>query len=168
STKLTWPSDRSSRDSIIRETRSQIGKAALPTDKRVVVEKFDRFLIIHTSAGDRINLTLGELFEEVLLREGLVRHWWNDGYRILFELTTQEFDVHHIARSLFKSDEGTEGFLKAVIRKHFPFGYYMKFIAERFGALKRGVMLSEEALKELTVKFRFTPIFDETLREAEL
>ncbi len=44
----------------------------------------------------------------------------------------------------------------------------MKFIAERFGALKRGVMLSEEALKELTVKFRFTPIFDETLREAEL
>ena len=151
-TRVEWPSDRSSRDSIIRETRSQIEKAALPTDKRVVVEKFDRFLIIHTSAGDRINLTLGELFEEILLREGLVRHWWNDGYRILFELTTPEFDVHQVSQSLFKFGDGTEGFLKAVIRKHFPFGYYMKFIAERFGALKRGMMLSEESLKESDCK----------------
>jgi ATP-dependent Lhr-like helicase len=42
----------------------------------------------------------------------------------------------------------------------------MKFIAERFGALKRGRMLSGDALKELGVKFRFTPIYEETMREA--
>ncbi len=163
----SWPSDRSSRACIISELKSQLSLGPVPTDQRLVVEKFDRFLIVHTSAGDRINLTLGEFFEEILLREGLIRHWWNDGYRILIELTTGEFDVSDIAARLLKFDQGTPGFLRAVIRKHFPFGYYMKFIAERFGALKRGMMLSEEALKELTVKFRFTPIFEETLREAE-
>src|SRR5579864_2923192 len=42
----------------------------------------------------------------------------------------------------------------------------MKFIAERFGALKRGRMMSGEEMKELGVKFRFTPIYEETLREA--
>ncbi|MCL5067672.1 MAG: hypothetical protein M1368_04885, partial [Thaumarchaeota archaeon] len=56
----------------------------------------------------------------------------------------------------------------SVITKHFPFGYEMKFIAERFGALKRGRMLSGDAMKELAVKYRFTPIYEETLREARV
>ena len=164
----TWPSDRSSRLSVVRETIAQSSAGAVPTDSRIVVEKFDRFVIVHTSSGDRINDTLGEFFEEILLREGLIRHWWSDGYRILIELTTDELSAKEISSKLLRFEANTEGFMKAVIRKHFPFGYYMKFIAERFGALKRGLMLSEEALKELTVKFRFTPIYEETLREAEL
>lgn len=163
-----WPSDASSRSAVVNEVKAQSAKGKVPTDSRIVLEKFDRFLIVHTSAGDRINETLGELFEEILLRRGLIRHWWSDGYRILIELVTDEFSVDDVASDLLRYESGTEGFLKAVMRKHFPFGYYMKFIAERFGALKRGMMLSEEGLKELTVKFRFTPIYDETLREAEL
>jgi ATP-dependent Lhr-like helicase len=44
----------------------------------------------------------------------------------------------------------------------------MKFIAERFGALKRGLMFSGDSLKELALRFRMTPIYDETIREALL
>lgn len=164
----TWPSDRSSRLSVVKEIANQSSAGVVPADSKIVIEKFDRFVIVHTSAGDRINDTLGEFFEETLLREGLIRHWWSDGYRILIELTTDELPVKEISSKLLRYEPNTEGFIKAVIRKHFPFGYYMKFIAERFGALKRGLMLSEQALKELTVKFRFTPIYEETLREAEL
>ena len=163
-----WNADRNARAGIIQELHSQKEAGAIPTENRIVIEKFDRYLIIHTSRGERINVTLGELFEEILLRKGLVRRWWNDGYRIMIELTTEEFDPKEIAGELFDFNSQRRGFLNAVIRKHFPFGYYMKFIAERFGALQRGMMLSEEALKELVVKFRFTPIYDETLREALL
>ncbi|MGI0084749.1 MAG: hypothetical protein ACREBQ_06675, partial [Nitrososphaerales archaeon] len=161
-----WNADRNARARILDEARSQKQLALLPTDSRIVLEKWKRYLIVHTSAGERINLTLGELFEETLLRKGLVRHWWNDGYRILIELTTEEYDLREISELLFQYDSTKKGFLNAVIRKHFPFGYYMKFVAERFGALKRGLMLSSEALKDLVVKFRFTPIYEETLREA--
>jgi ATP-dependent helicase Lhr and Lhr-like helicase len=42
----------------------------------------------------------------------------------------------------------------------------MKFIAERFGALRRGLMFSGDSLKELALRFRMTPIYDETIREA--
>jgi ATP-dependent Lhr-like helicase len=161
-----WNADRNVRSAILNELELQNQNYSVPSGKQVLVEKFDRYLIIHTSKGDRINLTLGELFEEILLRKGLIRHWWNDGYRIMIELTTEEFDVAEIASLLLDYDEKKKGFVNAVIRKHFPFGYYMKFIAERFGALKRGMMLSGEALKDLIVKFRFTPIYEETLREA--
>ncbi len=161
-----WNADRIVRTAVLDETRRQREQSAVPTDSRIVVEGWKRYLVIHTSAGDRINLTLGELFEEILLRKGLIRYWWNDGYRILIELTTEEYNLNEIASLLLSYDDTKKGFLNAVIRKHFPFGYYMKFIAERFGALKRGLMLSEDSLKDLVVKFRFTPIYEETLREA--
>jgi ATP-dependent helicase Lhr and Lhr-like helicase len=164
-TKL-WNTDKNVRESILDEVEKQAKQSAVPTDRRIVVEKFERYLIIHTSTGDKINDTLGELFEEILLRKMLIRHWWADSYRILIELTTDEFDPVEISRTLFEYNDAKAGFLSAVIRKHFPFGYYLKFIAERFGALKRGMMLSDGALKELVLKFRFTPIYEETLREA--
>ncbi len=159
--------EKFARDSVIDEIRNQSQLSKVPTEQRIVVERFKNYFVIHTSAGDRVNSTLGELFEERLLRMGgLIRSWWSDGYRILLELSTEEFELQEIVEKLFHYDSTVSGFLDAVIRKHFPFGYEMKFIAERFGALKRGRMLSGDALKELGVKFRFTPIYDETLREA--
>jgi len=44
----------------------------------------------------------------------------------------------------------------------------MKQIAERFGALSRGRLMYGGAMKELQVRFRLTPIYDETIREAQL
>jgi len=44
----------------------------------------------------------------------------------------------------------------------------MKQIAERFGALSRGRLMYGGAMKELQVRFRLTPIYDETIREAQV
>ncbi len=159
--------EKSARDSFVEETRIQSRTSSVPTDMKIVVESFRNYLVVHTSAGDRVNLTLGELFEERLLRMGgLVRNWWSDGYRILIELSTGEVDLESVTEKIFHYDPTLISFIDGVMRKHFPFGYEMKFIAERFGALKRGRMLSGDALKELGVKFRFTPIYEETMREA--
>ncbi|MGI0091216.1 MAG: hypothetical protein ACREBS_05865, partial [Nitrososphaerales archaeon] len=162
-----WNAEKFARQSVLSEIKAQMNVSTVPTQDRIVIERLKNYLILHTSAGDRVNATLGELFEERLLRMGgMIRHWWTDGYRILIELSTEEYELDELVEKLFHYDDSVSGFLNGVIRKHFPFGYEMKFIAERFGALKRGRMLSGEALKELSVKFRFTPIYDETLREA--
>lgn len=42
----------------------------------------------------------------------------------------------------------------------------MKHVAERFGALARGRLMYGENMKELVIRFRLTPIYDETIREA--
>src|SRR5439155_1502141 len=60
--------------------------APVPTDDRILVEAFDRFLIVHSSFGEVVNVTLGDLIEELLARKHLVRFWWTDPYRILYEL----------------------------------------------------------------------------------
>jgi len=166
----TWPTERFAVRKVVEELQDhQATGAAVPTDKKILLEAFDRFLIIHASFGETINNTLGEVYEELLSREGIVRQWWADGYRILLELTvsTQDLSLEEMRRKLFEVEEGVlEAVFKGVLHRHFPFGYYMKFIAERFGALRRGLMFSGDNLRELGLRFRMTPIYDETIREA--
>jgi ATP-dependent Lhr-like helicase len=167
-----WPAERFGVRKIIEELAEHRKMGApIPTDKRILIEAFGRFLIVHGCFGETVNNTLGEIFEELLSRKGLVRNWWADGYRILLELTTttDDLSLDEVRSSLFGIDQGVlEGIFKGVLHRHFPFGYYMKFIAERFGALKRGLMFSGDSLRELGLRFKMTPIYDETIREALL
>jgi ATP-dependent Lhr-like helicase len=165
-----WPTERFAVRKVVEELDGhRMTGAEVPTDKRILLEGFDRYLIIHCSFGETVNNTLGEIFEELLSREGLVRNWWADGYRVLVELTTstEELSMEDMRSKLFEIESGVlEGIFKGVLHRHFPFGYYMKFIAERFGALKRGLMFSGDNLRELGLRFRMTPVYDETIREA--
>lgn len=167
-----WPTERFAIRKIIEELNEHRSVGApVPTDKQILLEAFEHFLILHCCFGETVNQTLGEVSEELLSRKGLVREWWADGYRVLIELTssTQDLDLDEISSMIFGIDSGVlEGVLNGILHRHFPFGYYMKFIAERFGAMKRGRTYSGEALKELAIRFRMTPIYDETVREALL
>ncbi len=166
-----WPSDTYGIKRVIEEIETHRATGApIPTDKLVLVESFDRYVIIHTHFGDILNNSLGEAIEELLRRQGYVRMWWNDAYRILFELTADTADLN--VESLIRDEvfgvtpEVLNGACHGVLHRHFPWGMAAKHIAERFGALRRGRLLYGEALKELAVKFRLTPIYDETMREA--
>ena len=170
--KQAWPAERYGIRRIVEEIMEhrEMG-APVATDTRLVLESFDRYLIIHSCFGDAVNNTLGEIFEELLSRKAMVRNWWSDGYRILLELTsdTSDLSIEEVKSVLFDIDEGVlEGILNGILHRHFPFGYYMKFIAERFGALKRGLTYSGDNLRELALRFRMSPIYDETIREALL
>ena len=166
-----WPSDTYGIKRVIEEIETHRATGApTPTDKLVLVEAFDRYVIIHTHLGDILNNSLGEAIEELLRRQGYVRMWWNDAYRILFELTADTADLN--VESLMRDEvfgvtpEVLNGACHGVLHRHFPWGMAAKHIAERFGALQRGRLLYGEALKELAVRFRLTPIYDETMREA--
>jgi len=169
-TARSWPTERFGVRKVVEELKDHQETGALvPTDGRILLEAFDRFLIVHACFGETVNNTLGEVYEELLSRDGIVRQWWADAYRILLELTidTSDLSLEDTCKKLFEIDEGVlEGVFKGVLHRHFPFGYYMKFIAERFGALRRGLMFSGDNLRELGLRFRMTPIYDETIREA--
>jgi len=61
-----------------------------------------------------------------------------------------------------------EGAFRTYVATRFPFSYYAKFVAERFGAIPRGLSMGAEKLIALTQRFASTPIEDETIREAML
>jgi len=172
SLEQSWPTERFGIRKVVEELAEHRNmRASIPTHRGLVLEAFDRFLIVHACFGETVNNTLGEVFEEMLSRKGLVRQWWSDGYRILIELTTttRDLSMDEIGSMIAGIEPGVlEGVLSGVLHRHFPFGYYMKFIAERFGALRRGLTFSGESLRELALRFRMTPIYDETIREALL
>ncbi len=145
--------------------------ATLPTQNRIVLEAFDRYLVVHACFGEVVNRTLAGVFDSVLSGREIITGWWADGYRILIEtprkLSRQEVDEMPNVLFQLTSEEVDQAFQKYVKAK-FPFANKMKFVAERFGALPRGKTMSHERQAQLRASFEGTPIYDETLREAML
>jgi ATP-dependent Lhr-like helicase len=156
----------------VREVAEHLKQGApLPTHNHILVEAFDKYLVIHASFGEIVNRTLGSVFDSVLSDRELIIGWWNDGYRILVEMprSLTQRDVEKMPSMLFGlADEEVDKAFSDYLEARFPFSYKMKFVAERFGALPRGKTMGPERQGQLVGQFRDTPIYDETLREAML
>ena len=168
-----WPTDPYGVRRVVEEIETHRATGApVPSTDRILIEGFDRYIIIHTHLGDVLNFTLGEVIEELFRRQGLVRMWWWDSYRILYEMTadTADLDLEDLfLNQVFGVDERVlGGACHGVLHRHFPWELQMKQIAERFGALQRGRLMYGGAMKELQVRFRLTPIYDETIRDAQV
>ncbi len=156
----------------VREVEEHLKQGApLPTHNHILIEAFDKYLIIHACFGEMVNRTLGSIFDSILSDREIIIGWWNDGYRILIEtprnLTQRE--VEKMPATLFNlTDDMVEKAFNEYMKARFPFSYKMKFVAERFGALPRGKTMGPERQGQLLGQFRDTPIYDETLREAML
>jgi ATP-dependent Lhr-like helicase len=138
----------------------------IPDHRTILVEGFDRFIIVHICSGERVNRTLSYIFELILSKRELVRSIWSDAYRILIEIETRESDLDEIAEELFQhSPKEALSLFEQYIERSFPYSYYLKFVAERFGAIPRGRALGEKRLMDLSERLQDTPIYVETLRE---
>ncbi len=164
--------DRTTLIETVKEIDEQIKEGApLPTENQIVLEAFDRYLIVHACFGEIVNKTLAGVLDSILSEMELTTGWWADGYRILFEtpkrLTT--YNLEGMPGQLFGlTDDEIDAAFSKYVKAKFPYAYKMKFVAERFGALPRGKTMSYERQAMLKAAFEGTPIYDETLREAML
>ncbi|UCE29347.1 MAG: DEAD/DEAH box helicase [Candidatus Bathyarchaeota archaeon] len=145
--------------------------APLPTDNHILLEAFDKYMVVHACFGEVVNRTLGCIFDSILSDNELITGWWNDGYRILIEMPRKaEFhDLEKTLPLLFEmSDQDVKQAFDDYLKAHFPFASKMKNIAERFGALPRGRTMGPKRLSGLPRRFGKTPIYEETIREAML
>jgi len=164
-----WPADRLAIRKVVEETAAQMDfKAPIPTKDLFLLEAFRNYLILHSCQGERINRAMGYILASLLARRVGLKAWWADGYRILFE-TFEDFTDESLES--FRKDiialtpEEAENLFSELLKKEFPFAYYMKFVAERFGALPRGLFISERRFSEYHLpRFLETPIYEETLR----
>ena len=141
----------------------------LPTNNHILLEAFDKYIVVHACFGELVNRTLGSIFDAILSDQELIMGWWNDGYRILIETPrkVEEKTLDKVSQLLFNlSSKDVDKAFNGYVEARFPFSYKMKFVAERFGALPRGKTMSPERMAELPSRFRKTPIYNETIREA--
>jgi ATP-dependent Lhr-like helicase len=163
--------DRETLLATVNEVKEQLKHGMkLPTHNHIVLEAFDKYLIVHACFGEIVNRTLGCVFDSVLSDREIIVGWWNDGYRILVEAPRKitVSDINVSAKLFELTNEQVEKAFGDYMDSKFPFAYKMKFVAERFGALRRGKTMSYERLGQLPSRFARTPIYDETLREAML
>jgi ATP-dependent helicase Lhr and Lhr-like helicase len=141
----------------------------LPSASNLVIEVWDQYVIIHSTRGERFNMALGAILDAALSEKELIYNWWNDPYRILIEAPNNlnKYEVEDI-ESLIKelTPEEAERLLSNFMHTRFPFGYKMNFIAQRFGVIPRGKMMGPERTENLYYRFKDTPIYNETIREA--
>lgn len=141
----------------------------LPSPDNLALEAYDRYLVIHSTRGENLNRTLGAVLDAALSQRDLIYNWWNDPYRVLVEaphrLEAQDLDdIKNILTGI--TEEDADKLLTEFLEARFPFGYKMKFIAERFGVIPRGKIMGPDRLENLYFRFKDTPIYKETLREA--
>ncbi len=163
-------SDKASMTEAISEVYEHIKQGApLPTQDHIVLEVYDRYIVVHACFGELVNKTLGGVFDSVLSEREVISGWWTDGYRILIEAPRKlnKMELAELPQTLFGlTDEAVDYAFKKYLDAKFPFGYKMKFVAERFGVLPRGKTMSYQRQAELKSRFDNTPVYRETIREA--
>jgi ATP-dependent Lhr-like helicase len=164
------PSDK---DTVLRALAETIEQVAagfqVPTDKRIVIEDWEEFVILHANFGSLTNRALAQLLGQLLSEKigygVVVQH---DPYRI-FVQTMGAANANQII-TLFDEmrvmpDQAVRDSLTMATVKTGLFKRRMIHVARRFGALKKWADFSNVSLQMLIKSFEGTPIYEEALKE---
>jgi len=165
-----YPADKDTIMRALAETVEQVNAGlAVPTDKRIVLEDWEDFVIIHANFGSLANRALAQLLGEMLsekLGHGIVVQ--HDPYRIF----VQTMGAANVARILEVFDElgamSEQSVKDTLTRSTVKTGLFKRrtiHVARRFGALKKWADFSSVSLQKLVTSFQDTPIYDEGLKE---
>ena len=165
-----YPADPETVLRAIRETVEHVRKGyPVPSDKRVLVEDWEDFVILHTNFGSLTNRALAQLMGHILSGQTgysvVVQH---DPYRI-FVNTMGAVNADRILEVLGSMKIMSEPEIRDImIRSTVKTGLFkrrMFHVARRFGAIQKWVDLSKVSLRKLLESFEDTAIYDEALKE---
>jgi ATP-dependent Lhr-like helicase len=165
-----YPAEKDTMLRAMAETVEQVNAGlAVPTNKRVVLEDWEDFVIIHSNFGSLTNRALAQLLGEILsdkLGHGIVVQ--HDPYRI-FVQTIGAADSARILEVFDELQAMSEQTVKDTLtRSTIRTGLFKRriiHVARRFGALKKWADFSSVSLQKLITSFENTPIYEEGLKE---
>ncbi len=165
-----YPADPETVLRAIRETVEHVKKGyPIPTDKRLLVEDWENFVILHANFGSLTNRALAQLLGHILSDQTgysvVVQH---DPYRI-FVNTMGAINADDILKVLGALKMSSEPEIRdTMIRSTIKTGLFKRrifHVARRFGAIQKWVDLSRVSLNKLLESFEDTAIYDEALKE---
>ena len=165
-----YPCDEETLQRAISETVEQVEDGyPVPTDRRIILEDWEDFTIIHANFGSLTNRTLAQMIGHILSeRMGYAVAVQHDPYRIFIKTMgdVNSETVMEILNNLksFSREAIWEVLVKATVKTGL-FKRRMVHVARRFGALKKWVNFSNVSLRSLLKSFEGTVIYDEALKE---
>jgi ATP-dependent Lhr-like helicase len=141
----------------------------VPTDKRIIIEDWEEFVIIHANFGSLTNRALAQLLGQLLTEKVgygvVVQH---DPYRIFVQTmgaANSEYILKLFDEIRAMPDQVIKDALTRATVKTGLFKRRMIHVARRFGALKKWADFSSVSLQRLIKSFEDTPIYEEALKE---
>jgi ATP-dependent Lhr-like helicase len=165
-----YPADKETIQRALAETAEQVNAGfAVPTEKRIIIEDWEEFVIIHANFGSLTNRALAQLLGQVLsekLGHGIVVQ--HDPYRIFVQTigaanAVRIVEVFDELRNM--SEQAVKDTLTRSTVKTGLFKRRIIHVARRFGALKKWADFSNVSLQKLITSFEGTPIYEEGLKE---
>ena len=165
-----YPADK---DTILRatfETLEHVKKGyRAPTDKRITVEDWENFIIIHANVGSLTNRSLAQLIGLTLSEQmGYTVEVQHDPYRILIR-SSGVVNTDKIIEILSEMKEMLESAIQNMLTKATVktglFKRRLVHVARRMGALEKWADFSKITLQNLIKSFEGTIIYDEALKE---
>jgi len=165
-----YPADADAVSRALLETVEHVQRGVLvPTDKRMVVEDWEEFVIIHANFGSLANRALAQLLGHVLSEKtGASVAVQHDPYRIFIQTmgTANANAIIALFNDLKQMPSDTiRDLLTTATVKTGLFKRRMIHVARRFGAIKKWVDFSTVSLRSLMKSFEDSVIYEEALKE---
>jgi ATP-dependent Lhr-like helicase len=156
--------------SVLRETlEAHIRDYPLPTNKEIVVERFENCIIVHACFGNLVNETLSLVLATLLqAKYGINILTQVDAYRIAL-VTPVKLNPKKVIDELLRlNPDETESIVTNCIESTELFAWRHWHVAKRFGAVEAKADYKLRRAKLLVEIFRGTPINLETRRDVLL
>ena len=156
-------------DKITETVRAHLKHFLLPTDKDIIVEKFENCIVIHACFGSTVNDTLAMVLASLLsAKYGVSVATQTDPYRIAL-ICPFKIEPAMVAIELSKfTPEDVETVLIEALQTSDLFAWRHWHVARRFGIVERKADYNTHRARMLVRAMKGTPVNAETNREVLL
>lgn len=162
-----YPIDKDTALRALDETGKQFQKGLpIPTDKRVTIEKWEDFIIVHASFGTLVNRSLANLLGHLLSEKiGTTVGVQEDPYRVVIQ-SGEAVTAAAVKELLLElASSNLRSLAETAIANTGLFKRRMIHVARKFGAISKMADFSNVSLNQLTKSFAGTAVFTEAVKD---
>ncbi len=149
-----------------KELKNQKENFVMPTSKKMFIESFENYVILHSCFGNKVNQTLSKAIGAIVSSKiGSSIGIRSDTYRIMFKMP-ELFGQETILEAIKEIEpEWLEDILKKSMKNASIFNFRFYQIAKRFGAIDREADFSHYMISKLIDVYENTPLYQEAINE---
>ncbi len=135
---------------------------AIPSDKLVTIEKWDKYVVIQATFGHRVNRLLARVVAHVIserIGQSVAVH--QDPYRIILEVESSPRLVEAVIRELAGKD--VKELARAAVERSGIFKRRLIHVAKKCGAIAKEADFASVSISGLMEALRGTPVYEEAL-----
>jgi len=162
-----YPASEDTIQRAISEIVEQVQKGfKVPTDRKIIIEDWEDYTIVHVCLGSLANRTLAVLLGYMLSEKtGYTMGIQEDPYRIIIQ-NKEVVNSEMVREALYElSTMNINDIVISAFVKTGLFKRRMINVGRKFGAVAKGADFSNISLMQLTKSFQGTAIFNEAVKE---